>query len=437
MKLNTWTLGLAAVGAVSLASAARAEEAKLTPVQTAVSNTTISGSVSSSLNWTWSPSNGDVPKSPAGNIPLQSGKQNGFNLDLVKVSIAKAQDESATASGYNVDLLFGPDAVGWNPVQGNATSKNEDFAIQQAFIALRTPVGDGINLKVGVYNTIIGYESLDAASNPNYTRSWGWAVEPTEHTGVQGNYQVNDEWLLQWGCANTLNNGINTRNTYDTAGVNNSQWHKTLMGAVAFTAPSSWGWAAGSSLYAGVVYGFAGGTEGVSDSGNTIGAAHVWHQGSSAGSQGNYYAGATLNSPWKDVTFGATFDYVQNVGGTDYALGDATGAITPFFHINDYVFGFYNTIKATDKLSFNSRAEYWEVDAFQSNYVDGDGGVSLTETVSYDIWGPNVISRVEFRYDKVTSSISKNGQSAYILPNGVFVSDATSYGLYANIVYKF
>ena len=46
MKFNKWTLGLAAVGAVSLASAVRADEApKLVPLNTALSSTTISGYV--------------------------------------------------------------------------------------------------------------------------------------------------------------------------------------------------------------------------------------------------------------------------------------------------------------------------------------------------------------------------------------------------------
>ena len=56
--------------------------------------------------------------SPASYIPYQGqaySKQDGFNLDVVKLSIAKPQDESPWASGYQVDLLFGPDAVGYNP----------------------------------------------------------------------------------------------------------------------------------------------------------------------------------------------------------------------------------------------------------------------------------------------------------------------------------
>ncbi len=43
MKYNKWTVGLAAVGVVSLASVAQAEEKALTAMQTALSATTISG----------------------------------------------------------------------------------------------------------------------------------------------------------------------------------------------------------------------------------------------------------------------------------------------------------------------------------------------------------------------------------------------------------
>ena len=51
MKFNQWTLGLAALGVVSLASAAKAEE-KMNAVQAALSSTTISGYVDTSVEWT-------------------------------------------------------------------------------------------------------------------------------------------------------------------------------------------------------------------------------------------------------------------------------------------------------------------------------------------------------------------------------------------------
>jgi hypothetical protein len=423
MKFNKWTLGLAAVGAVSMASAVRADEAKLSQVNTALSNTTISGYVSTSMNWQWEPSNGNISSSPAGNIPLQSGKANGFNLDVVKVSIAKPEDATPWAAGYQVDLLFGPDAIGWTPTtasNGSGTYSDGQMAIQQAYVSLNTPVGNGIDWKVGVFNTVVGYESFDAGSNPNYTRSWGWAVEPTEHTGILGSYKVSDELSVSAGVANTLSPGINARNTYNAGLVaNDNVWHKTVMGSATFTAPSNWGWASGSAFYAGIVYGFNA-TTGSGGPGSA----------SQGGNQVNYYVGATLNSPWKEVTFGAAFDFVQNVNGGSTVAG---------FHANDYIFGLYNTIKATDKLSFNSRAEYWEIDAFgelpgsgSSNEIGSNGGVSLTETVQYDLWA-NVTSRLEFRYDHFTS----NSAIGAVLPTGTFCSQTTSYGLYANLIYKF
>jgi hypothetical protein len=423
MKFNKWTLGLAAVGAVSMASAVRADEAKLSSVQTALSNTIISGYVSASANWQLTPGNSQVASSPAGNIPLQGSKANGFNLDVVKLSISKAQDESPWASGYQVDLLFGPDAVGFNPANYGSGSNNgynsyydgySDFAIQQAYIALRTPVGNGIDWKFGVFNTVIGYESFDAGNNPNYTRSWGWAVEPTEHTGLLGSYKINDEWSFSAGVANTLTSGINTRNNYNNS--NGSPWHKTVMGSVTFNAPSNWGWASGSAFYAGMVYGFAGNNSSQGEG------------GSQGGNQANYYVGATLNSPWKDVTFGAAFDYVQNLGGTSYYVDPSVASV----HLDDYIFGLYNTIKASDKLSFNSRAEYWEVDAKSNASLGSSAGVSLTETVQYDLWA-NVVSRLEVRYDKVMT-----GDYGYhVLPTGVQVTSLDSVGIYANLIYKF
>jgi hypothetical protein len=416
MKFNKWTLGLAAVGAVSLASAARADEAKLSQVQTALSNTTISGYVSSSMNWQISgQEKGDSDAIPT-NLPLQGGKQDGFNLDVVKLSISKPQDESEWASGYQVDLLFGPDAVNYDLATGaNGVSSNpSDFGILQAYIMLRTPVGNGIDWKVGQFNTVVGYESFDAGSNPNYTRSWGWAVEPTTHTGILGSYKVSDELSLSLGVANTLSGGINTRNTEANGSTEgrDSAWKKTILASAAFTTPSSWGWAAGSSFYAGMVYGFAANNTGYNPQG---------------GNQVNYYAGVTLNTPCKALTTGLSFDYVQNVGGITQSGSS---------HMNDYIVGLYATFKATDKLSFSARGEYFEEDLVGGNGNFSSNGAELTGTVQYDLWA-NVISRLEVRWDHVIDSNNGN----YLLPtsgsNTIDAEERTAVGLYANLIYKF
>jgi hypothetical protein len=413
MKFNKWTVGLAAIGVVSLASAARADE-KMSQVQTALSNTTISGYVSASFNWAMSPGGNSYQNSPAGGIPFQGySKQDGFNLDVVKLSIAKPQDESPWASGYQVDLLFGPDAVGYN-TSANARS-GADFAIKQAYVVLRTPVGNGIDWKIGVFDSPLGYESFDAGNNPNYTRSWGYAIEPTELTGVLASYKVCDEFSLSAGIANTLMAGINTR-AYNYSyynGTENQDWHKAFLGSAAFTAPSSWGWAAGSSLYAGIIYGFNG-----QNGGN-----NGFHQG---GNQINYYAGATFNTPLKQLTVGAAFDYAHNLGG-----GRSELFPTYSEEINAMAAGLYATFKATDKLSVSARGEYLygEVN-YDRLYKSGNGdGFELTGTVEYDLWA-NVISRLEVRWD--------HASHRYDMPIAdIEETHGTSVGFYANVIYKF
>src|ERR1700756_5435169 len=108
MKFNQWTLGLAAVGAVSLASVVQADEAaKPSSIQTALSSTLISGYVDTSAQWNMGTGNANNP-GYAFNAP---SKADGFNLNVVKLTIEKdAEATDAWGAGYKVDLLFGPDA---------------------------------------------------------------------------------------------------------------------------------------------------------------------------------------------------------------------------------------------------------------------------------------------------------------------------------------
>ena len=83
MKMNKWTLALAAAGVVSLPAFSPAEE-KPNQVLTALSGTTISGYVNTSIEWSPGTGNAHVPV-----YGQNQGKQDGFNLDKVKVRIEK------------------------------------------------------------------------------------------------------------------------------------------------------------------------------------------------------------------------------------------------------------------------------------------------------------------------------------------------------------
>src|ERR1051325_4788024 len=118
-KVNKWTLGLAAVGLVSLRGAVQAEE-KPNQLLTALSSTTISGYVDTSAHWTLGTGNANPP-AYAFNFP---SKQDGFNVNVVNVVLEKPLDEGTWSAGYKVDLIFGPNAVGWNASANGATASD-------------------------------------------------------------------------------------------------------------------------------------------------------------------------------------------------------------------------------------------------------------------------------------------------------------------------
>src|SRR5579864_3013962 len=234
MKFNKWTLGLAAVGVVSLSSVAKADEQAST-VLTALSSTTLSGYVDTSAQWNLGTGNANTPNYFGGG----SSKADGFNLNVIQLSLDKPLDESEWAAGYHVDLWMGPDANAL-ATQSITAAGAADFAIRQAYVALRTPVGNGIDWKIGVFDTVIGYESLASANNPNYTHSYGFTIESTTHTGILGTYKVNDMINISAGIANTIGPSINEKAQGPNNGVRRlAESSKTYMGAVALTAPTS------------------------------------------------------------------------------------------------------------------------------------------------------------------------------------------------------
>ncbi|MEY2466448.1 MAG: hypothetical protein QOD03_969 [Verrucomicrobiota bacterium] len=400
MKFNKWTLSLAAVGIVSLNSAVKAEEAPQS-VWTAVSSTTLSGYVDTSMQWNFGTGNEHTPPYSFGG----AGKADGFNLNVVQLSLDKPLNEAEWASGYHVDLWMGPDANALGSVSSGSSS---DFAIRQAYVALRMPVGNGIDWKIGVFDTVIGYESLASPNNPNYTRSYGFTVEPTTHTGVLATYRINDMVSLSGGVANTFGSMINGR-----ANPPQAESYKTYMGSFAITAPEQWGFLSGSTFSGGVINGFNASADGTS--------------------QTSWYAGATLSTPVTGLKLGATFDYVDHHGP-----GSKDNDEVASNSGNTFVVGLYTSYQATEKLSLHLRGEYMhdKADLFEEDDFGANGFgakvYEVTATAQYDLW-KNVISRVEFRWDHSNDKFfGSNSNSSFGDP-----TRKNAFMLAANVIYKF
>jgi len=165
MTYNRWTLALVGAGIVSLPSVLMAEE-KISAINTALSSTTLSGYVDTSAQWNLGTGNANLPPYAFGG----SGKADGFNLNVVKLTLEKAIDPADVwAAGYKVDLLAGPDA---NALATQSSLSSSDFGVKQAYVALHAPVGNGLDFKVGVWDTIIGYEVLIAIQPKLYSLLW-------------------------------------------------------------------------------------------------------------------------------------------------------------------------------------------------------------------------------------------------------------------------
>jgi hypothetical protein len=414
MKCNPWTLVLLSAGLVSLPALSQAEE-KPSSVLTALSATTLSGFVDASAQWNPGTGNANVP-GYAFNNP---SKADGFNLNMVELNLEKPVDAAdAWGAGYKVSLLAGPDASTFNTLSaqgGGPLRSSADFAVKQAYVALHAPVGNGLDFKIGVWDTIIGYEVTDSVNNPNVTRSYGFTMEPTTHTGVQATYQVCEALSVTAGIADTFGPTINGRaffgpvNTVAGTQGPKAESFKTYMGSMTITAPTNSGFLSGSTLSACVINGFNAAAPGSPAIGGFA----------SGADQTSFYIGATANTPVTGLKVGACYDYAAITTQTP-GLPQSSGYANAV--------GLYASFQATEKLSLYGRAEY----ASSSSAVAfGTKSVyETTATLQYDLW-KNVLSRLEFRWDHAEHGNAYAGTTVGApMGNNYFT-------LLADVAYKF
>jgi hypothetical protein len=407
MNSNLRTAALVAAGIISAGSVAYAEEAKMNPIETALTATTISGYVSASAFFDLG-GDGDATRLPGRSFDGPD-KLNKINLDVVKLTIEKPLDEGDWSAGYKVDLLFGQDAntLATTSVLGE---NNSDFGIKQAYVALQAPVGNGLIAKVGVFDTIIGYEVFESGNNPNYSRSYGYSIEPTQHTGLLLSYPVTDWLTVSAGIADAWDARINAAGREAVA--DREFGLQSYLGAVAITAPEGTGFLEGATLYGGVVHGLT--SVGNEDDPRT-----------------SWYAGLTIPTPIENLAVGIAYDYRDSEVQTTTPPPVPTDPpiITAGSQWASAVAG-YLTYQATEQLKLSLRAEYasgtdgtWDANGGQDEFF------GLTTTADYSLWA-NVLTRFEFRWDNDLG----DGPGAF---GTTADPQDNAYTIGVNLIYKF
>ena len=394
MNVNKWTLGLASVGMISLASAAKADETPLSPVLTKVASTTLSGYVDVTAGWSFQGSDNMPGRVYDGSSTANPGyNHNGFNLNVVSLTLDKPIDEEGWSAGYHVQTLIGPGATKRGTT--SLASGGSDLSLNETYIALNVPVANGILLKAGQFGTYNGYEAYDTYKNPNWSRSYGFFIESSAHVGVSASYQINENISVMGGIANTAgyNNAVDAQST--------DQDRYGYLAMVNLTAPESFGFLEGATLSLGYTQGDA--AEGLNKpDGRT---------------QRNYYAGASIPLPVTGLSLGVAFDYTTDqfpVAGDNWASATAV----------------YLSYQATEKLKLNGRFDYAKGSNGAFGYAtpgDQNELFAITVTADYSLW-KNVISRAELRWDTALEGDPFGGTPA---------NEDTAVTLTANVIYLF
>lgn len=130
--------------------------------------------------------------------PLFRSRGTAWHLNdlFVNMSGAYVKKSRSEASRWGAELLVqtGKDdeIFGFSATAPNMDGSDVLRHFGLANVSYLAPVGNGLGLQGGIFGSLIGYDSLYAKDNFNYTRPWGADFTPYLMLGVNGAYPFND-----------------------------------------------------------------------------------------------------------------------------------------------------------------------------------------------------------------------------------------------------
>ncbi len=133
-------------------------------------------------------------------------RSNQFLGNQLDLAIERGVDASKKEwdLGGRVEVIYGADArfIHSNGLNWYAGADNPEYQVDlnQAYMDLAVPVGNGLRIRAGKYNALTGYETIAPSTNMLFTHSYlFYAAGPYTHTGIMGTYQLNENWLVEGG----------------------------------------------------------------------------------------------------------------------------------------------------------------------------------------------------------------------------------------------
>ena len=442
IKNITRILGvLVAVASLSLADSAPEASAQDTKkmvqnnfVETAQKGIKLSGYVDAGYSYNFT---GDACCSNVGaRFGSDTAQRGDFNLYAVKIALEKAlTSENKGQAGFRADVMIGEDAsyfINRSAEQLSNTNNNSNsLFLEQAYVSIRAPVGNGWDFKVGKFVSILGYEVMERPANMNTTFGLLFNVMPLYYTGVLSSYKFDDYLDAKLGVVNGSNSDNNTT-TNPNAGDG-----VALLAALNVTAPSgNANWSNNFQYSTG-------------NDNNTSVSSQNTSLATSAASFNNVNSAVSAytliyNSwgNWAPKFAGDKLLIAFNalLGNTS---GSAQGPIARNINSTWYGAGAYAKYQFNDWFSLCSRGEYlggnnsavtgnngapFTPGANPSAYATGESNWEYTITAGFNVID-NLLIRTEYRLDW--------GSSIYNTRNNTSTSDGPAHYAGAEVVYSF
>lgn len=123
-----------------------------------------------------------------------------FRVDELDLNMAGAglKKDATQDSRWGMELAAqaGKDSAifGFSATAPNLDGANVLRHFGTANVSYLAPVGSGLTVQAGLFNSLIGYDSLYAKDNFNYTRPWGGDYTPYLMFGVNANYSFSKKF---------------------------------------------------------------------------------------------------------------------------------------------------------------------------------------------------------------------------------------------------
>lgn len=143
------------------------------------------------------------PAMQTNQLRIFDGDANSFRPNMAQIVLEKEGKTGGglgDRAGFRLKLNFGEDA---KFTGGNTGADEVDF--QEAYAQYIVPVGNGLDIRIGRMNTLIGYEVIESPYNPNFSRSWLFGLgEPFTTTGIRASYDFNEYVSFAIGGINSF-----------------------------------------------------------------------------------------------------------------------------------------------------------------------------------------------------------------------------------------